>query len=196
MMYRTYGKSKFLNVPYRGDKGSWEKSFITVGKIDNSDEGKYKEANKISYNKMILDFHYRSYDSKMEILLDIFNKEKGILKQKLDEWVANRQDVPIVEITNEPNLFPYLQPELYANYYRLWHDEIKSINPDAKIMNGGLWINDGLPNSVVKGLSKLNITETSALRYFNKVFFGYLQHEKYLPDILNLHFYPDRKSVV
>ena len=188
MMYRTYGKSNFLDVPYRLDKGNYTSCFITVGKIDNSDLGRYKESNRLSFNKMILDFHYRTDKSKWDILLDIFNQEKSILKKKLDEWVANRQDVPVVEIANEPNLFPYISPELYSKYYKLWFDEIKSINPDTKIMNGGLWINEGLPKFIIKGLSVLNIKETSALRYFRKVFD--LLGEDYSPDILNLHFYP------
>lgn len=187
-MYRTYGKSSFLDVPHRLDKGDYKSSFITVGKIDNSDLGKYKESNKISFNKMILDFHFRTEKSKWDILLDIFNQEKSILKTKLDEWVANRLVPPIVEIANEPNLFPYLSPSLYSSYYKLWFDEIKSINPDTKIMNGGLWINEGLPKFIIKGLSVLNIKEVSASIYFKKVFD--LLGEDYAPDILNLHFYP------
>lgn len=188
MIYGTYGKSNLLNTNFRTAKGGHNTDFITVGKIDNSYYGKYAESKKLSFGNILLSFHYKSESEKWKVLIDLFEKEKDLLKINLKEWLVNRNDVPIVEITNEPNLFPYISPSLYAKYYKLWYDEIKSICPNSKIMNGGLWINEGLPKSIINQLKLMNITQTNTLKYYKDVF--EILDNSYKPDILNLHFYP------
>lgn len=189
MIYGTYGKSKAHSWPYRVDIGTGDKSdFITVGKIDNSIEGKYANKKKLSYKDIVLSFHYLSESKKLKILNEQFEKEKKYIKEYVENWRLNHNTEPIFEIANEPNLFPYLSPETYAIYYKLWHDEIKKVEPNAKIMIGGLWIYEGLPKMITNALSFLNIKGTDTVKYLKD--FLYLLELKYHPDILNLHFYP------
>lgn len=42
------------------------------------------------------------------------------------------------EIGNEPNWYPYIYPGLYAYQYQLYYDHIKSLDPTARIMPGGI----------------------------------------------------------
>ncbi|MFC1584574.1 FlgD immunoglobulin-like domain containing protein [Fibrobacterota bacterium] len=65
----------------------------------------------------------------------------------------------VFEIGNEPNVHPYIPPELYADFYLKWHDAITATglyynavngtNIEFKVMNGGLWIHEGLPDALV-----------------------------------------------
>lgn len=42
------------------------------------------------------------------------------------------------EIANEPDMQPYIRPEDYAVWYKLFADKIRKLDPKAKIMIGGL----------------------------------------------------------
>jgi len=102
---------------------------------------------------------------------------------------ANGTKTILFEIANEPNLFPYIPPKLYAQYYRLWVKEIftamHSINRTRneadwlipKFMLGGLFISDGLPQIVTSVLDayirtpifEVGVSHMSAEAYQEKV---------------------------
>jgi hypothetical protein len=182
---KTYGYHPLTGKPYRVSKYGPEADFITVGKIDNSFLGEYAEHKNISFTDMLIDFHFKADKQKEKILSDQFEKEKVLL----DDQVKNFKHSPIIfEITNEPNLFPYVSPKLYASLYVTWRNYIKSKWPDALIMNGGLWIFEGLPKSVLKVMKYIGVPITSTSEYMNR--FLSLLKEDEIPDICNLHFYP------
>lgn len=185
MKWGTYGKLRSKEHPYRTDIGIPNKTdFITVGKVDS----KLYSFKGWSYFRIFKYWTAFTEAGKKIYLRTIFQRENGDAAQRIKSCI----EPPIVEIGNEPNLFPYMSPSLYAWYYGLWWDFIKFVRPDAKVMNGGYWINSGLPNGIMKCLPLLGIEETNAEEY-HRDFLFVLPREKH-PDILNLHFYPFGKS--
>lgn len=189
MYHGFYGKSQLLQAPFRTDKGGGKSDFITVGKIDNGNAGIFNVNKNLSYSEMIRQWIFLNDSKKKEHLLDIFNQEKKSIVTMITNWKKFHSGPPIFEIANEPNLFPYISPELYAQYYALWYDEIRFYEPNALIMNGGLWCNDVIPKKIVKLLSLLGIKEKNTWNYFKK-FTNSLPSIYHIPDIINLHVYP------
>jgi len=214
--YRTYGRLRNNKLPCRMGMGVGVSDFITFGKVDNSRNGPYKYP--IDNYKTLMDFHFKIEgvyfkNGHLSYLHDVGNKTKHniLMEQFLNEtgeyegssglsnikalaasWVKHHpNEEPVFEIANEPNLFPYMSPALYAVYYIKWWDYIKSAFPNAKIMNGGLFVLDKLPDAIKSNMKFLGITYHGAAEYY-KTFIEVLKSvdEKYVPDYLNLHFYP------
>ena len=107
---------------------------------------------------------------------------------------------PIVfEVGNEPNCYPYMDPDLYGWYYLTWRREILAAvaafnvgRPagqavSASIMPAGLWMYEGLPDAVTRTLSLtidvatlhlVRSVETSTRRYYDG-FLAAIRAEKY-----------------
>ena len=207
--YRTYGRLSESQLPYRIGRGEGTSDIITVGKLDNSVNGKYKILT--NDQETLKDFHYRE-DGLVFSGNNYFTKVSGVLNTKvnildldyeaelkvtdmeaiLETWKINHGDEPpVFEIANEPNLFPYMSPVLYAYHYIRWWEYIKKHAPNAVIMNGGLFIADTLPDSIKKSMRYFGIPYMTTINYYlefidiiNKISY------KYIPKILNLHFYP------
>jgi len=50
------------------------------------------------------------------------------------------------EIGNEPNWFPLMRPEQYAALYTRYYNEIKTLDPTAKCLIGGLFLQEAIDN--------------------------------------------------
>lgn len=198
MRYGTYGKLRSKIHPYRTSIGDLYSDFLTVGKLDNNSAewigGK-------SHLKRFVYWTLLSDKKKRIILFKRFVTESENVKNKMKEYIIKRGEL-VVEIANEPNLYPYISPKLYAYYYTLWYDFIKSVDPKIKITNGGYWIFDELPTEILNCIEKLRIKTTSVVEYHTE-FLKYID-SNIQPDIINLHFYPwmlnnqiiDKKNVL
>lgn len=156
----------------------------------------------------------------MDVLDGQIRAEAGRLPHLIREFVkANRTDatgrfvdVPVVfEVGNEPNIYLYMPPDLYAGYYLRWRSEIlkavavvncerssdEAIRPH--FMPAGLWIFEGLPPVVLKALqSRIRfgplvlwpgvITDTT--RYYREFVDALGGAPSAYIDVGNLHFYP------
>lgn len=200
--YRTYEQLTKQQLPYRIHEGRGKSDFITVGKLTNC-KGVYSDK---SFIEVYNDFHSRKEGIELvdnKFVISGKNTKSAILKKNLELRISELPKIkarweefhpgrtPKIEIGNEPNIFPYMSPLLYAWYYKKWHDKVTEIMPDAVFMNGGLWILYGLPNVILKNLNLIKVTNYSAKKYYKEVFTILRTFdEKYIPQILNLHFYP------
>jgi hypothetical protein len=187
MHWGTYGKLKSVDHPYRTDVGNVgafsETDFLTVGKLDRN----YGYFQGVSYWGIFKAFHFLSDRFKMQTLESQFEMTKDWESTRIKQYLAQNDEL-VVEVANEPNMFPYIPPKLYAKYYTMWWDFVKGINPGIKVMNGGYWISPGLPKGIVRTLPKLGVKITSVVKY-NKEFLKHLDENR-SPDILNVHCYP------
>jgi hypothetical protein len=69
---------------------------------------------------------------------------------------ASSRATYVFEVANEPNLYPYASPALYAWYYYRWHRLVTAraqamgIADRVRLMPAGLWITKGPPSSVLQ----------------------------------------------
>ena len=156
----------------------------------------------------------------VDVLEGQLRAEVGRLPHLIREFVkANRTDATggyvdesvVFEIGNEPNVYPYMPPDLYADYYLRWRQEILKavalVNRDrppaqqirAQFMPAGLWVFEGLPPVILKALRVRVVVgplvlwpglTTDTRRYYGE-FTKALGHEPaaYV-DVGNVHFYP------
>jgi hypothetical protein len=110
----------------------------------------------------------RGQEYKRDVLQQIFDSEKGGLQALIQNaYNANRSRPVVIEIGNEPNMYPAMAPETYGWYLKMYASAIrqaaaavdKARPRDAaavqvKIMAGGLWIFDGLPDYVTEALRR------------------------------------------
>lgn len=155
-----------------------------------------------------------------DVLEAQISAEIGDLPHLIREFVdANRTDAsgrfidePIVfEVGNEPNVYPYVPPDLYAWYYLRWRNEIlravavvndnrpREAPVSAHFMPAGLWIFEGLPPVVLKALrARLRIGSlvlwpgiiTDTARYYREFVDALGGAPALCIDVGNLHFYP------
>jgi hypothetical protein len=78
-----------------------------------------------------------------EILDRIFAQESEWIRKKIEE---QGQRGAYWEIGNEPNWFPLMRPEQYAAVYTRYYHLIKSLDPTAKCMLGGLFLKEVIEN--------------------------------------------------
>lgn len=94
-------------------------------------------------------FGKAAYQYKSEILEAQIAEEREIVKEMIMRRINEGKKNIIIEIANEPNLFPYIPPVLYAKYYVDWVHAIKDDlaeyqkdhylpDFDLKFMPGGL----------------------------------------------------------
>jgi len=192
MYHGTYGKSAHLNLPYRTDKGGGQADFITVGKIDNGRVGIFSEDKKLSYTEMVARWTLMNDRQKKDHLQDILAGESGMLPELLKDWDKHHPDkIPVFEVGNEPNLFPYISPGLYGWYYDQWVEKIERLWPSAKIMNGGFFCTSLLPKKIRKKLRLLGVRETDEQYWFAEFRAASIE----TPFALNLHVYPTTDSL-
>lgn len=187
--FGTYGKSDFLKLPYRTDKGNAQASFYTFGKIDNSDFGYLAENKKMTRPQMLKKWNALKDKDKRRVLFEQLVKEAKRIKTRLKDHYVYNAHPPLIEIANEPNLFPYLSPKTYAWYYHMWVKTIKKVVPDAEFMNGGLWCTDVIPKQIRKALPLIGVKENDSAQYYRE-FIKSLPDSSVAPDIMNLHIYP------
>jgi hypothetical protein len=187
MRYRVYGPLEGFN--YRVDIGTGNSDFITVGKLDFPNVGPYRYKKEgVTVAKILRDFHLLK-DVK-QILDEQFVVEKNIVKVSIEKWKEfHGEEPPIIEVANEPNLFPYVKPELYAYYYMKWASYVRELSPNCKLMNGGFFMSDDYPEFIKRLLKIGGIKSTYE---YCKTFLKIVSEEntQLLPDVLNLHLYP------
>lgn len=190
MRLGAYGNLITHDIPYRVDIGMGDSSdFITVGKIDRSRFGifpyqQYEEASEIfwKWRKVKKEKNIKKL---LAAQIAIESEQLPRIRQLWDK--GHRNEIPVIEVANEPNAFPYISPEIYAWYYDEWYKKISTHFDTFKMMIGGLWIFYGLPNSISENLHLLGIKNSDTGDYLQTV----LKNIKtYLPDVINLHFYP------
>lgn len=185
--YRVYGHLE--GFKHRVDIGTGDSDFITVGKLDFPNVGPYRYKKPgVTVAKILRDFHLLK-DVK-QILDEQFVVEKNIVKESIENWKKfHGEEPPIIEVANEPNLFPYVNPELYASYYMKWASYVRELSPNCKLMNGGFFMSDDYPEFIKRILKIVGIKNTYE---YCKTFLKIVRKENpdLLPDILNLHLYP------
>ncbi len=63
-----------------------------------------------------------------------------------DQIAAKPPSGAVWEIGNEPNWFPLMRPEQYAAMYARYYRQVKTYDPTAKCMIGGLFLKEALDN--------------------------------------------------
>jgi hypothetical protein len=138
-----------------------------------------------------------------EVLRRIFEAEKPLVRDVINRGFVGQY----WEVANEPNIFPYITPEKYAAYYEKFYRYIKSIDPTAKILNGGLFTSELIqgPDSLFLNLIEKNYGFSFSGYGFESVILGivtkygtlewYSRFIASLPsdvsvDVANIHLYP------
>ena len=156
----------------------------------------------------------------MDVLEDQIRSEIDRLPHLIREFAkANRTDAtgrfidePVVfEIGNEPNIYLYMPPDMYASYYLRWREEllkaVAAVNRERRagetirprFMPAGLWVFEGLPPVILKVLQTRVwvgplvlwpgvITDTA--RYYREFVDALGGDPCAYIDVGNLHFYP------
>jgi hypothetical protein len=138
-----------------------------------------------------------------EVLARIFEAEKPLIRSVINRGLFGQY----WEVANEPNIFPYISPEKYAAYYEKFYRYIKSIDPTAKILNGGLFTSELIqgPDAIFLNLIEKNYGFSFSGYGFESVILGivtkygtlewYSRFIASLPsdvsvDVANIHLYP------
>lgn len=187
MIFGTFGKLKSQpDHPYCTGVGGGTSDNITVGKLDNNS---VPWARGKSHFERFKYWTRLSDKKKWVILQQQFKAEKGNFRQRLKTWCELNKKQPgdlVVAVGNEPNLYPYIPPEMYAKFFKMWRDWIKAVNPEIRVMNGGFFVFEGYPKGVIKCLNLAGIKHTE---YYKNRFYAALKAGDD-PDVLNIHFYP------
>lgn len=110
----------------------------------------------------------RGQEYKRDVLQQIFDSEKNDIPKLIQHaFNANASRAIVFEVGNEPNMHPVMSPELYGWYLKMYADTIRQaaltinkVRPrdtpelEVRIMSAGLWIFDGLPSYIIKGLDQ------------------------------------------
>jgi len=186
--YRTNGIYYHNHEPWLNDIWQIYKAvdFIMVADIRSdprmrNDEDKKRELEN-SLKFFIKDFPAQKsiFDAKLE--------DQKLLLKRLIETEGGKGRV--WEIGNEPNLLPYIQPKNAAYLYSIYYKYIKSLDSTAKIMNGGLFVTEAIPDirQIFKIILPKELTYTT-VEYYRI----YLEEVKRLGcrvEIANIHIYP------
>ena len=148
----------FLNIG--NIKFTWRKiDLIVQSQIDRAIAGAIGKIKDLDLNndgqpELAQRFYFESYISKLlfegrplprqqEIIDRIFAQEENWIRHKIEQeghrgarW----------EIGNEPNWFPIMRPERYAEIYSRYYNFIKSLDPSATCMIGGLFFKEAIEN--------------------------------------------------
>jgi hypothetical protein len=110
----------------------------------------------------------RGQEYKRDVLQQIFDSEKDDIQTLIrNTFNANPSKPVVFEVGNEPNIHPAMAPEMYGWYVKMYADAIRDaasvINKaqplntseiQVKIMSGGLWVMDGMPDHLVQALNR------------------------------------------
>ena len=99
-------------------------------------------------------FHFEPFLSKtffaskplprqQEIIDRVFAHESKWIENQIEQREARGR---VWEIGNEPNWFPLMRPEQYAAIYARYYNQIKTLDPTAQCMIGGLFLHEALDN--------------------------------------------------
>lgn len=151
------------------------------------------------------------------LLDDQYSAEAGLIEADFRAAAKAGKKELFVEVANEPNLFPYIPPRLYARYYLQWENQVRyivqkmrgeGIDFSVRMMPGGIGDVSGLPlglQKMAKASSRFNVSvlgltfvDLRAPAYEDQ--YGY--YSQFLDeisktkapasaiDVANLHFYP------
>ncbi len=203
---------------------TWNKIDVLVQtQIDNAIVGGMAKIKDLDTNKdgnpdLAQRFYFEEFLSKTffagkpmrrqsEILDGIYAQEAAWITEQIN--VQHRRGA-VWEVGNEPNWFPLMRPEQYAAVYVRYYNLIKGLDPTAKIMLGGLFLNEAIdnPQEIVMTLIPPLLTdamrrevaafisnvmfEASAVAWF-EAFHAALPPEVKV-DIGNFHLYPMRAA--
>jgi hypothetical protein len=99
-------------------------------------------------------FHFEPFLSKtffdgkplprqQDIIDRVFAHEANWIENQIQQQNARGK---VWEIGNEPNWFPLMRPEQYAAIYARYYNQIKTLDPTAQCMIGGLFLHEALDN--------------------------------------------------
>ncbi|MGH7496941.1 MAG: FlgD immunoglobulin-like domain containing protein [bacterium] len=74
-----------------------------------------------------------------QILDGIFDRDASWIREQIEGRGVRGA---VWEIGNEPNWFPLMRPEQYALEFRRYYDWIRTLDPTAKVMLGGLFLKE------------------------------------------------------
>lgn len=137
--------------------------------------------------------------SQDEVLERIHNREQPKIAAAIAAGVVGQN----WEVANEPNWFPYLAPRQYARHYIRYYDLITSLDPQARLLHGGLFAKEFVdnPGNLVAERFHVNVAGVDLARLFN-VLYGtettaawFAEFRAVLPPrfevpVGNLHVYP------
>lgn len=103
---------------------------------------------------------------KRDVLRKMFDTEKSMLVPFIKHYLDAHGDsaTVVLEIGNEPNVHPVIDPATYGWYFKLYSDAARAAaiqvgkergtKVDLKLMSAGLWIFDGMPSYFIEALSQ------------------------------------------
>jgi FG-GAP-like repeat/Glycosyl hydrolase catalytic core len=121
------------------------------------------QAGSDKYEELIQQWPFEAKKSlayKTQVLQRQFDLEKQIIPKLIANWKASHPsgDPLVIEIGNEPNIYPSMEPTTYAWYFDMWRKEVRARlaevqdPPPVKFMSGGLWIFEGYPLAMQKAV--------------------------------------------
>ena len=139
---------------------TWSKLEITIqSQIDRAVENGIGKIMAIDQNQdgqpdLAQRFHFESFFSKtffagkplarqQEIIDRVFAQESNWISRQIE---SNKELGKCWEIGNEPNWFPMMRPEQYAEVYARYYRQIKNLDPTARCMIGGLFLQEAIDN--------------------------------------------------
>jgi hypothetical protein len=158
--------------------------FVTVGKLDGNEVGPFGGLHDVptiaKRFHLLVDWRhevpssrldprfygYRAlrswlgarHASKQSVLCEQLAAEASRVDSLFAALKATPRTEHVFEVANEPNLYPYLSPRLYAWYYDRWHRLLVAraaahgVSDRLRVMPAGLWLTRGLPASVLSVL--------------------------------------------
>jgi hypothetical protein len=113
--------------------------------IDQNQDGQPDLAQRFYFESFLstLFFDGKPLPRQQEILDRIFTSESAWIQEQIE---ANGRRGACWEIGNEPNWFPLMRPEQYADFYSRYYKLIKQLDPTAKCMVGGLLLKEAIDN--------------------------------------------------
>ena len=156
---------------------------------------------------------------KKNVLQKQIDLEKGKVLEYIQQATKNlnfqqrdeKKHTLYFEVGNEPNIFPYISPEMYAWYYQEWHQIISqtvekwnqesSSTLEAKIMPGGIIISHVVAPEMRKILSRGIVFKykdvdlvadgnMNTIEYWDIFIKTLGEKASHLINIVNLHTYP------
>jgi hypothetical protein len=180
-----------------------------IMKVDQNQDGKPDIAEHFYFEQFISDtfFDGQPVPRQQEIIDRIFADESEWIREQI---VEQKQVGAYWEVGNEPNWFPLMRPEQYAALYTNYYHLIKSLDPTAQCLVGGLFLKEALdnPSEIVSllipdlfGFFREELTkfitgglfETSTVAWFEA--FAAALPEDVNVDVGNFHLYPMKSAV-
>jgi hypothetical protein len=182
-----------------------------IGKImevDQNQDGMPDLAQRFHFEPFLSTFFFdgKPLPTQQEIIDRVFAEEKNWIEEKI---VMLGTIGAYWEIGNEPNWFPLMRPEQYADLYSRYYMLIKGLDPSAKCMIGGLFLQEAIdnPREIVAAMIPdfFGIFRDELATFVSQSLFSISTtawHEAFLAalpqdvkvDISNFHLYPMRAA--